>query len=1483
MDAGMGGKRSCAMLVVAGLVLAGAVQAFAVNGNSLQLPRTGQNACYDNTGSSSSQLPSCAGTGQDGELRKGESWPNPRLTDNNDGTVTDNLTGLIWLRNVGCLTKSWAEALSSVKTLAASSCGLTDGSAAGDWRLPNINELRSILDLQNADPPLPAGHPFLGIPSHSYWWSSTSGSTAPNYAWLVSASSGIEGMSLKSYSKIAWAVRGSSSKIATTGQLLCYADDGSSRNPIACAGTGQDGELQKGVAWPSPRFTDRLNGTVTDELTGLIWLKNGSCFGLQSWANALTSVKGLTSPNQACGLSDGSVAGDWRLPNRTELASLTDSSAADNAPWLNDPAKGHFTGVQSDNYWTSSTDVSWASHAWTVDLGTFPIESHSKTPSLTYYVWAVKGGGSSTVSNLLSVSKVGNGTVTALPDIDCGATCSASYSPGTVVTLTAAAGANYGFSGWSGACSGTGSCQVTMNAAKNVTATFTANQADTFTVSVTIDGNGSGSVNSIPSGVISCSYPPPAGTCSSGQTPAGPVTLTATASGNSLFGGWGGACAGCSGSSCALTLDSNKSCSATFTTLAPARIAGNPPVYFTLLQDALAAATNGAIIQARAVSFPAHLTATRPGRVGLKGGYDGSFGARNGHSTLQGKLLIRSGTLVVDRFTLAAAPVPPVPAAPLQPTATPGDSRVSLSWGAVAGAASYALYYSSSPGLTKTGSTRIGGIAGTTYTVAPLPNGVPCYFRIAAANSGGEGALSPEQSATPGAQPPPAPSGISATSGDGQVVIGWNAVPGATSYNLYGSLTPDVTKDTGTLFAGVTSPCTLQQMANDVRYYFVVTAVNASGESVESNQTSGFPSVPIAPDMSSVPESLTPSQRDAAMDTVNLAWGNLYSGNLDADNQALVTYIRTLPDFGDAGISSDRTVWARFKDGFPVLFLTKTVAPGTVPGATVPAASAKKGTGAMPQGAKAVLVDVDLLATGALATIEPALKKKGYLPSRLAGSVEDFMSIKNVGVLFITSHGGTMTTKSGRPSYGVMTNEKITGYDAASAHSNNLRALYRSEELGMAGVLVNDTNGLLISLPGSFWQITEKFVRKNWTFTEDSLAVLSSCEMFRDLSPYAITSDAEYPDFRSALNGVGAAALLGWDGQVSPEFASEAMQLFFDRVLGANEPNAYQPEHPPQRPFPYKEVLDWMKANGRDVETDHHHARMILEEKTNFGQLVPSLVNALVVPPAPLSSGPWTLALNGTFFGPQGSGAGAGTVTVGNTQLVVSSWTETGEGGIVAQLPAMGSPGSFGDIVVEVRGHKSNAVPLTQWTGYVTQVRTKVMGGGRAEFRCPVRLTGDVHLFRTNPGSMPQRMTVMSVEVPQSCNYTFSGTWSDENGVPHTLSGSGTVPPVAIEAANGFFGNLFMPPGYISALPVDFMVNFFPGINPKASLDGSPVSVPWLTAPQTTTNRVTLEADYKLTGELNCKAPWDLSSATCTETWNGAPVGLSAPKADTQS
>lgn len=94
---------------------------------------------------------------------------------------------------------------------------------------------------------------------------------------------------------------------------------------------------------------------------------------------------------------------------------------------------------------------------------------------------------------------------------------------------------------------------------------------------------------------------------------------------------------------------------------------------------------------------------------------------------------------------------------------------------------------------------------------------------------------------------PSAPSGVSATAGDGQITISWNSVSGATSYNIYLSTSTGVTKTNGTKLTGVTSPYTHTGRTNGATYYYVVTAVNSSGESSESSQLSAIPqATPVA-------------------------------------------------------------------------------------------------------------------------------------------------------------------------------------------------------------------------------------------------------------------------------------------------------------------------------------------------------------------------------------------------------------------------------------------------------------------------------------------------------------------------------------------------------------------------------------------------------------------------------------------------------------
>ena len=160
--------------------------------------------------------------------------------------------------------------------------------------------------------------------------------------------------------------------VPKTGQTASYA-------------TGDDGYLQRGVAWPNPRYTDNLDGTATDNLTGLIWLKDANCYGGSRWTEA-TITSTLTLNSGECGLSDGSQEGDWRLPNVRELQSLIDYGQS----YLALPGGHPFTSVQSGHYWSSTTFASNTALAWNVRLYDGVVNAGGKTD--TNYVWPVRGG-----------------------------------------------------------------------------------------------------------------------------------------------------------------------------------------------------------------------------------------------------------------------------------------------------------------------------------------------------------------------------------------------------------------------------------------------------------------------------------------------------------------------------------------------------------------------------------------------------------------------------------------------------------------------------------------------------------------------------------------------------------------------------------------------------------------------------------------------------------------------------------------------------------------------------------------------------------------------------------------------------------------------------------------------------------------------------------------------------------------------------------
>ncbi|MEW6328158.1 MAG: DUF1566 domain-containing protein [Thermodesulfobacteriota bacterium] len=290
-----------------------------------------------------------------------------RFLDNHNGTVTDQATGLMWSKNAapGKTALDWYSSLNYIAKLNASAYA-----GYRDWRLPNVNELTSLVDRGRYNPCLPPGHPFEAV--EAWYWTGTTKAGYSEAAWRVYFFLGNIDYMPKVHSKnYIWPVRSANAQVNVprTGQVRSY-------YPL------DDGALQIGRPWPKPRFKDNGDGTVTDQLTGLMWLKDADpANGKKDWSQALACIMHMNT-RKVAGYSD------WRLPHLKELQTIFDYGQV--KPAL--PSGHPFLNVVPGWYWSQDVNVQDTRYSWCANSSTGAIDYYHRKHHKNY-IWPVRNYG----------------------------------------------------------------------------------------------------------------------------------------------------------------------------------------------------------------------------------------------------------------------------------------------------------------------------------------------------------------------------------------------------------------------------------------------------------------------------------------------------------------------------------------------------------------------------------------------------------------------------------------------------------------------------------------------------------------------------------------------------------------------------------------------------------------------------------------------------------------------------------------------------------------------------------------------------------------------------------------------------------------------------------------------------------------------------------------------------------------------------------
>lgn len=612
------------------------------------------------------------------------------------------------------------------------------------------------------------------------------------------------------------------------------------------------------------------------------------------------------------------------------------------------------------------------------------------------------------------------------------------------------------------------------------------------------------------------------------------------------------------------------------------------------------------------------------------------------------------------------------------------------------------------------------------------------------------------------------------------------------------------------------------RFASGQRYLLTVRGTYQNGAS-----SSGFAVNRFVTVQSFTGADLTILRHIEALDAVDAKFASLPGLSASQDNQSLLAFIQTRPEFSASGIN-DTTVWAQFADDGDQLLVVNGDRPGApVTGSAVPltsstpaavsstatfmraarvaehAATPGPGLQSVPSSGGGPPTGLPKSSTVRLLTalgpewtemfgnLATVLGNFNYATSSLRASVANLRGVGGEGVLLFSSHGGAGAFA---PVYAVMTDDKIpsVAIEMSSDRTATPKAL-----VWMAFKAGTQTNsqGVTVPLIENNYGITDRFVTKYWKanggFDPSSLVFIDACDSSTQLAG----------NFQTAVFAAGAGVYAGWTGPVHNKVALYTAAFTFDRLLGADvfcpEDGAESCTDGPaaggdaspavyaQRPFDYASLIVDLPLHNTlagDPATEPQtcpndqnpcplswagHALQFTPNAggSTFGLLAPSIQN-MFVEETQVSGTHSTLFITGNF------GNTPGAVTVNGQTLSACQWTSLL---INCTIPDSGTA-SGGPVQVTVDDHMSNEAALTAWQA----PWNFTAAGPGSMFQAStfnLRFRADTRLYRPrihNPPIEPQSMN-LSLLTTSSGSASCSGT-ATSGGAVFSWAGNPAIP-----------------------------------------------------------------------------------------------------------